>query len=61
MREVVVVSAVRTPLGKFQGSLQSFAAPRLGALAGPRAGQAYAVSGCIYVLYEDEGALRNIG
>ena len=33
MREVVIVSAVRTPLGKFQGSLQSFAAPRLGALA----------------------------
>jgi acetyl-CoA C-acetyltransferase len=24
---------VRTPVGKFQGSLQSFAAPKLGALA----------------------------
>ena len=33
MREAVIVSAVRTPIGKFQGSLQSFAAPRLGALA----------------------------
>jgi len=33
MREVVIVSAVRTPVGKFQGSLQSFAAPQLGALA----------------------------
>jgi acetyl-CoA acetyltransferase len=33
MKEVVIVSAVRTPVGKFQGSLQSFAAPRLGALA----------------------------
>ena len=33
MREVVIVSAVRTPVGKFQGSLASFAAPRLGALA----------------------------
>ncbi len=33
MREAVIVSAVRTPVGKFQGSLASFAAPRLGALA----------------------------
>src|SRR6202167_1739301 len=33
MREAVIVSAVRTPLGRFQGSLQSFPAPRLGALA----------------------------
>jgi acetyl-CoA C-acetyltransferase len=32
MKDAVIVSAVRTPLGKFQGSLQSFAAPRLGAL-----------------------------
>ena len=32
MSEVVIVSAVRTPLGKFQGSLQSFSAPQLGAL-----------------------------
>ena len=32
MREAVIVSAVRTPLGKFQGSLQPFTAPRLGAL-----------------------------
>jgi acetyl-CoA C-acetyltransferase len=32
MREAVIVSAVRTPIGKFQGALQSFAAPRLGAL-----------------------------
>jgi acetyl-CoA C-acetyltransferase len=32
MKEAVIVSAVRTPVGKFQGSLQSFAAPRLGAL-----------------------------
>lgn len=32
MREVVIVSAVRTALGKFQGSLQSFSAPRLGSL-----------------------------
>jgi acetyl-CoA C-acetyltransferase len=33
MKEAVIVSAVRTPVGKFQGSLQSFPAPRLGALA----------------------------
>ena len=32
MKEVVIVSAVRTPIGKFQGSLQSFSAPKLGAL-----------------------------
>ena len=32
MREAVVVSAVRTPVGRFQGSLQSFSASQLGAL-----------------------------
>src|SRR5215469_15188290 len=32
MREAVIVSAVRTPVGKFQGSLASFSAPQLGAL-----------------------------
>jgi acetyl-CoA C-acetyltransferase len=32
MKEVVIVSAVRTAVGKFQGSLQSFSAPKLGAL-----------------------------
>jgi len=29
----VIVSAARTPVGKFQGSLQTFSAPQLGALA----------------------------
>ena len=33
MREAVIISAVRIPVGKFQGSLQSFSAPQLGALA----------------------------
>jgi len=33
MREAVIVAATRTPIGKFQGSLQSFTAPRLGAIA----------------------------
>ena len=33
MKEAVIVSACRTPVGKFQGSLQAFAAPELGALA----------------------------
>jgi acetyl-CoA C-acetyltransferase len=33
MKEAVIVSAVRTPIGKFQGSLQPFSAPKLGALA----------------------------
>lgn len=33
MREAVIVAAARTPIGKFQGALQSFTAPRLGAIA----------------------------
>lgn len=33
MRQVVVVSAVRTPIGAFQGALSSLSAPRLGAAA----------------------------
>lgn len=33
MNEVVIVSGVRTPLGKFGGSLKGFSAPQLGALA----------------------------
>lgn len=33
MKEAVLVSACRTPLGKFQGGLASFRAPELGALA----------------------------
>ena len=32
MRDVVLVSAVRTPIGKFLGSLKDFAAPELGAI-----------------------------
>jgi acetyl-CoA C-acetyltransferase len=32
MRDVVIVTAVRTPLGKFQASLKSFTSPQLGAL-----------------------------
>ena len=32
MRQPVIVSAVRTPTGKFMGALQSFTAPELGAL-----------------------------
>ncbi len=33
MREAVIISAQRTPTGKFQGLLKSFSAPDLGALA----------------------------
>jgi len=33
MQEVVIVSAVRTPIGSFMGSLSSIPAPRLGAIA----------------------------
>lgn len=32
MKEVVIVSAVRTPIGSFQGSLSSLTAPQLGAI-----------------------------
>jgi acetyl-CoA C-acetyltransferase len=32
MKQAVIVSAVRTPVAKFQGSFQSFSAPQLGAL-----------------------------
>lgn len=32
MKEVVIVSAVRTPIGSFQGSLSSLSAPKLGAI-----------------------------
>ena len=32
MREVVIVSAVRIPTGKFLGTLKDFAAPQLGAM-----------------------------
>ena len=32
MKEAVILSAVRTPIGKFQGSLQSYTSPQLGAL-----------------------------
>ena len=33
IREAVIVSAVRTPTGKFQGALKGFTAPELGAIA----------------------------
>jgi acetyl-CoA C-acetyltransferase len=33
MKEVVIVSAVRTPIGSFMGSLSTIPAPRLGAIA----------------------------
>jgi acetyl-CoA C-acetyltransferase len=33
MRDVVIVSGARTPIGSFQGSLASLAAPKLGAVA----------------------------
>ena len=33
MKEIVIISGVRTPIGKFQGSLKSFPAIQLGALA----------------------------
>jgi acetyl-CoA C-acetyltransferase len=32
-REAVIISAARTPTGKFQGALKGFTAPELGAIA----------------------------
>ena len=32
MDDVVIVAAARTPVGKFQGALSSFTAPKLGAI-----------------------------
>jgi acetyl-CoA C-acetyltransferase len=32
MKDVVIISALRTPIGKFQGALKSMTAPQLGAL-----------------------------
>ena len=32
MEDVVIVSAVRTPVGKFQGALSPLTAPQLGAI-----------------------------
>jgi acetyl-CoA C-acetyltransferase len=33
MKDIVIISAVRTPIGRFQGALKSVTAPQLGALA----------------------------
>ena len=33
MKEVYIVSAVRTPMGSFNGTLSSISAPQLGAVA----------------------------
>jgi acetyl-CoA C-acetyltransferase len=33
MEDVVIISAVRTPIAKFQGALENFSAPQLGAIA----------------------------
>ncbi len=33
MEDVVIISGVRTPIAKFQGALENFSAPQLGAIA----------------------------
>ncbi len=33
MEDAVIITGVRTPIGKFQGGLQDFSAPQLGAIA----------------------------
>ncbi len=42
MRESVIVSAVRTPTGKFLGALKGFTAPELGALVVEASGPQWA-------------------
>src|ERR1700721_203072 len=39
IEDVVIVSAVRMPIGKFQGSLSDLGAPQLGAIVGAGAGR----------------------
>lgn len=45
MREVVIVSAVRTAIGRFGGSLMEFTAPQLGGLVGAEAVRRAGVTG----------------
>jgi acetyl-CoA C-acetyltransferase len=45
MRDVVIVSAVRTPLGAFQGALSSLSAPKLGAVVIAEACKRAGISG----------------
>jgi acetyl-CoA C-acetyltransferase len=52
MREVVIVSAARTPVGSFQGSLASLAAPKLGAIA---------IRAALDRASADGSALRDVG
>src|ERR1051326_2719876 len=37
LEDVVIISGVRTPVGKFQGRLSNFSAPKLGAMVGREA------------------------
>jgi acetyl-CoA C-acetyltransferase len=41
MKEVVIVSAVRTPIGRFMGALSQIAAPELGRHCNKRCFGAY--------------------
>ena len=56
MEEIVIVSAVRTPVGKFQGSLSGFSAVQLGALVVREAARRAAVD----VALIDECILGNV-
>jgi len=51
MREVVILSAVRTPIGAFQGELGSLGAPKLGAVA---------VAGAIRAAGIEPGAVEQV-
>src|SRR3979411_178970 len=56
MRESVIVSAVRTPTGKFLGALKAFTAPQLGALVVAEAVRRAAIDPAIV----DECILGNV-
>lgn len=55
-RDVVIVSAVRTPLGSFQGSLSSMSAVKLGGIA--IKGACARTSGAVYVEVREGMAWR---
>ncbi|HST77333.1 MAG TPA: beta-ketoacyl synthase N-terminal-like domain-containing protein, partial [Verrucomicrobiae bacterium] len=63
MEDVVIISAVRTPIAKFQGALEGFSAPQLGAIAVREAARAKVkpeqVDECIMGLVVSAGLGQN--
>ena len=55
LKEPVIISAVRTPIGKFQGSLKSVSATQLGATVVKAAVERAGVQ-CVFAGYVNRGA-----